>query len=91
MKQEQGFYKMKAVMDRVLIRLSEEKEGNILMPESFKRPKTVGFVVATGPEVRSVRNGQKVMFHAFDELPTVEKDVVAVRENSLIAILEDDE
>ncbi|MBR2299344.1 MAG: hypothetical protein IJ870_02060 [Alphaproteobacteria bacterium] len=78
-------------MDRVLIRLSEEKTSNILMPESFKRPKTVGFVVAIGPEVKSVRKGQKVMFHAFDELPTVEKDVVAVRENSLIAILEDDE
>ena len=82
---------MKAVMDRVLIRLSEEKTSNILMPESFERPKTVGFVVAIGPEVKSVRKGQKVMFHAFDELPTVEKDVVAVRENSLIAILEDDE
>jgi len=26
----------------------------------------------------------------FDELPTVQKDVVAVRENSLLAILEDE-
>ena len=31
------------------------------------------------------------MFHVFDELPTIEPDVVALRENSLLAVLEDEE
>ncbi len=91
---EQVFYKenqMKAIMDRVLIRLeeNEKKNGDIFLPDSFEKTRTKGEVLSIGENVRAVKVGQKVLFHAFDELPTIEKDVVAVRENSLLAILED--
>ncbi len=82
---------MKAVMDRVFIRLEEKEKckGGILMPDDIADVRSVGHVVAVGPEVRAVKVGDKVMFHAFDELPTIEKNVVVVRQNSLLAILED--
>lgn len=82
---------MKAVMDRVFIKLDEKEKNKagILMPEDSYDARTVGRVLAIGPEVRAVSVGDHVMFHAFDELPTVEKDVVVVRQNSLLAVLED--
>ncbi len=82
---------MKAVMDRVLIRLDEKEKqnGNVLLPENFEKTRTIGTVLSIGPDVRAVNVGDKVLFHAFDELPTIEKDVVAVRENSILAIFEE--
>ena len=78
-------------MDRVLIKLDEKtkKEGGVLLPDGFEETRTVGVVLSVGPEVRSVQKGQTVLFHVFDELPTIEPDVVALRENSLLAVLED--
>ena len=83
---------MKAVMDRVFIKLDDKEniKGGILLPEDAYDVQTIGRVVATGPEVSAVKVGDKVMFHAFDELPTIEKNVVVVRQNSLLAVLEDD-
>jgi len=82
---------MKAVMDRVFIKLDEKEKikGGILMPEEVYDARTVGRVLATGPDVTAVRVGDKVLFHAFDELPTIDKDVVVVRQNSLLAVLEE--
>ncbi|MBR6408988.1 MAG: hypothetical protein IKS23_01930 [Alphaproteobacteria bacterium] len=82
---------MKAIMDRVLIRLeeNEKKNGDIFLPDNFEKTRTTGEVLSVGEDVRAVKVGQKVLFHVFDELPTVQKDVVAVRENSLLAILEE--
>ena len=84
---------MKAVMDRVLIKLDESKkqEGGVLLPDDFLKARTVGVVLSIGPQVKSVKVGQRVIFHAFDELPTIESDVVALRENSLLAVLEEKE
>ena len=59
------------------------------MPDNFEKTRTTGEVLSVGEDVRAVKVGQKVLFHVFDELPTVQKDVVAVRENSLLAILEE--
>ena len=82
---------MKAVMDRVFIKLDDEENirGGILMPESCYENRTIGRVLAVGPEVKAVKVGDRVMFHAFDELPTLKKDVVVVRQNSLLAVLEE--
>ena len=82
---------MKAVMDRVFIKLDDKKtaQGGILMPEMADDARTTGVVLAVGPEVKCVKEGDHVMFHAFDELPTLKKDVVVVRQNSLLAIFEE--
>lgn len=81
---------MKAVMDRVLIKLDEKEKqkGNVLLPDDFEQTRTIGVVLSVGPDVHAVSVGERVLFHVFDELPTIEKDVVAVRENSLLAVFD---
>ena len=79
--------KLSAIMDRVIIRLEEtekETEGGVLLTDEEIKPKTIGIVQSIGKNVSSVCVGDKVFFHAFDELPTLEKGIVVVRERSLL-------
>ena len=85
---------VKAIMDRVFIKLDEpEKIGGIILSEDVTNPRTIGRVVSVGERVKSVKVGDKVLFHVFDEVPvevpTVD-DVVAVREFSLLGVIEDE-
>ena len=85
---------VKAVMDRVFIRLDKQEEvtkGGIILAETIENPRTVGVVESIGDEVASVKVGERVLFHCFDELPTYDPDVVVVRENSILGVFEDDE
>lgn len=82
--------KLHAIMDRVLIRLDEtamKTGGGVLLTDEGKKPETSGIVESIGEEVRSVRKGDKVFFHIFDELPSPEDGVVVVRERSLLGII----
>ena len=85
---------VKAIMDRVFIKLDEpEKVSGIILSEDVTNPRNIGRVVSVGPEVHSVKVGDRVIFHVFDELPvevpTVD-DIVAVREFSLLGVIEDE-
>lgn len=82
---------MKAIADRVLLELQEKPDQTcgILLPDNFQTVKTVGKVLSVGKNVTSVDVGDVVLFHAFDELPTLKKNVVAVRERSILAIMEE--
>ena len=82
--------KMKAIMDRVFIKLKEKtmKQNGVLLPDCFDNEKNVGEVLSVGPEVKCVKTGDVVFFHTFDELPTLKKNVVVVRERSLLGVLE---
>ncbi|MBO4284739.1 MAG: hypothetical protein J5895_00720 [Alphaproteobacteria bacterium] len=84
---------MKAIADRVLLKLEEkpEQKHGILLPDNFQTVKTIGKVLSVGKNVTSVDIGDVVLFHAFDELPTLKKNIVAVRESSILAIMEDGE
>jgi co-chaperonin GroES (HSP10) len=85
---------VKAVMDRVFIRLDKQEEvtkGGIILAETIENPRTVGVVESIGDEVTSVKVGERVLCHCFDELPTYDPDVVVVRENSILGVFEDDE
>lgn len=79
-------------MDRVFIRLDKEEttKGGIILAETIENPRTIGIVESVGEEVKSVKVGEKVLFHVFDELPTYDPDVVVVRENSILGVFEDD-
>ena len=81
---------MKAIMDRILIELreSEAQKNGIFLPETFLNVKNVGRVLSVGKDVKSVKVGDTVLFHAFDELPTINENIVAVRENSILAVME---
>ena len=83
---------VKAVLDRVFIRIEPQTaaQGGIFISYSIDNPPTVGRIEAVGPEVSSVKPGQKVLFHVFDELPGYDKNVVVVRESSLLGVFEDE-
>lgn len=79
-------------MDRVFIRLEKQEttKGGIIIAETVDNPRTIGIVESVGEEVKSVKVGDKVLFHVFDELPTYDPDVVVVRERSILGVFEDD-
>lgn len=83
---------VKAVMDRVFIRLEKQEKtsGGIIIAETADNPRNIGIVESVGDEVRSVKVGDKIIFHVFDELPTYDPDVVVVRENSILGVFEDE-
>lgn len=82
-----------AIMDRVFIKLDEpEKVNGIILPDDVMNPRNIGRVVSVGAEVKSVKVGDHVVFHVFDEvpMPTPDKDIVVVREFSLLGVIEDE-
>lgn len=82
----------KAIMDRVFIKLDEqEKVGGIILAEDVTNPRTIGRVVSVGERVKSVKVGDHVVFHVFDEvpMPTPDKDIVAVREYSILGVFDE--
>lgn len=84
--------KLQAIMDRVIIRLDEvatQTEGGVLLTDEVKKPQTIGTVESIGKDVKSIKRGDKVFFHIFDELPTPEAGVVIVREKSLLGIIQE--
>ena len=83
---------VKAIMDRVFIRLEAQtaKQGGILLPDSAQTVRNVGIVESVGEKVQSVKVGDKVLFHYFDELPSLDPDVVVVREHSLLGVIDDE-
>lgn len=84
---------VKAIMDRVFIRLDEKKkktDGGIILTDDAEEERNIGVVESIGEKVKSVKVGDKVLFHKFDDLPTYDPNVVVVREYSLLGILNDE-
>ena len=82
-----------ALSDRVFIRLEPDNttsSGGIILMEDYHHSRNVGVVESLGNLVASVKVGDKVLFHKFDELPTPEADLVVVRENSILGVYEDE-
>lgn len=85
--------KIKAIADRIFVRLEPEAEktsGGVLLVSDIPEPRTVGVLESVGEQVKGIKPGDRVLFHVFDELETPVKDVVAVRENSILGVLCDD-
>lgn len=87
---------VKAIMDRVFIKLdAPETKSGIILTDDIRQPRYIGRVVSVGERVKSVKVGDHVVFHVFEDVPvnapTEEKDVVAVREYSLLGVINDDE
>jgi len=85
--------KIQAIGDRVFIRLEADKTqaGNkIIMVSDYPEERTFGEVVSVGEKVKSVKNGDRVFFHVFDELEGPEENMVVVRENSILGVIQDE-
>lgn len=84
---------VKAVLDRVFIRLDAKEKttsGGIILTD-HEGEQTIGTVEALGPDVTSVKVGDRVLFHVFDELPSYDPEVVVVRESSLLGVFTDED
>ena len=85
---------IKAISDRVFIRLDPEKsatDAGIILMDDYHQSRNIGTVESVGSEVSSVKKGDKVLFHMFDELPSNNKEIVVVRENSILGVFEDEQ
>ena len=78
---------VKAILDRVFIKLEEPKHNGIM---ELDNDRNIGVVLSKGEEVTdSVKVGDKVLFHKWDDVPSPEKDVVVVRESSLLGVFDE--
>ena len=75
-------------MDRVFIKPDEKKQGLIIIQDNDETK--TGVVVSVGNEVKSVKEGDRVIFFKWDDLPALD-GLIAVRENSLLGIIEDEQ
>ena len=81
------------VSDRIFIRLDPDNDttsGGIIIVDNYHKTRNIGRVESIGPLVTSVKVGDKVLFHIFDELPTPDPDIVVARENSILGVFEND-
>lgn len=74
-------------MDRVFIKLDEKPKGTIITIEDHDETKS-GYVVSVGEQVKSVKEGDHVIFFHLDDLPAVE-GLVAVREHCLLGVYDE--
>ena len=80
---------MKPILDRVLIKPEDRKQGAIIVLEDDAEVKA-GTIVAVGEDVKSVKPGEKVCYFKWDDLPTPDKEFVVVREKCILGIYEDE-
>lgn len=78
---------MKAIMDRVFIKPDEKKKGSIIIVEDHDETKS-GVVISVGEQVKSVKEGDHVLYFKWDDLPAVD-DMVVVREGCLLGVYEE--
>ena len=84
---------IKAISDRIFIRLKPENtatSGGIILVDEYHHSENTGVVESIGSLVTSVKVGDKVLFHRFDDLPTHDADLVVVKENSILGVYEDE-
>lgn len=78
---------MRAIMDRVFIKPDEKKKSAIIELDDHDETKS-GIVVSVGEQVKSVKEGDHVIYYRWDDLPAVD-GLVAVRENSLLGVYDE--
>lgn len=85
--------KIKAIGDRILVRLepkAEQTDGGIYVVADIGDCRNIGVVESVGSKVSMVKEGDKILFHVFDELETPEKDLAVIRENSVLGVYQDE-
>lgn len=75
----------KAINDRILVKLDESKEPLIIEYYDDISRQNKGIVVSIGNKVKTVNIGDHIIFHLFDEIELSEKNLVVIREKSVLA------
>lgn len=83
---------MHPVSDRIFVKLQQNQNIHqtplILLDDKLNKSKAnIGTVEAVGDLVKSVKVGDQIMFHPFDELETPLPDLVVIREKSLLGLV----
>lgn len=77
----------KAIMDRVFIKPDETKQGAIIIEDKEKTKS--GVVVSVGESVKSVKEGDHVIFYEWEPVPAL-NGILAIRENFLLGLIENE-
>ena len=79
---------LSAISDRIIVELDSQNESAIWQPENSAKVVNKGIVLSTGPLVLHIKKGDHIVFHPFDELALPEKNMVVIREKSVLSIYE---
>jgi len=77
---------MKAILDRVFIRPDEPKKRALIIEE--KEETLSGVVISVGPEVKSIKEGEHVVYFKWDDLKAP-NGLVVVRERNLLGVYDE--
>ena len=79
----------KAVADRIIVKLDKTTHSLLICCDSSIDTRNCGVVQSVGANVVSVKPGDRIVFHLFDDLPLPEDDLVVIREKSVLGIYTD--
>jgi len=77
---------LKAISDRIIIKVEESEPTSLIIRDDFPRRES-GVVLDVGDKVTSVKKGDRIIFHIFDEI-SLGDDLAVVREKSVLAKFE---
>lgn len=82
---------LKPLNDRVIVKRKEQEEktaGGIFIPDSAKEKPQGGIVVAAGPECKTVKDGDAVLFakYAGSEFSVDGDDLIIMREDDILGV-----
>lgn len=83
---------MRPLGDRIIVRpdsAAEVRESGIVIPDSAQEKPHRGEVVATGPKVEGVAEGETVLYSKYGgtELTVDSQDLVVLREADVLAVV----
>jgi chaperonin GroES len=82
---------LKPLHDRVIVKRKDEEEktaGGIYIPDSAKEKPQGGEIVAAGPDCKTVKKGDSVLFakYAGSEFSMDSEDLVIMREDDILGV-----
>ena len=85
--------KIKPLKNKVLLKPEEVKEqkiGNLYIPDTAQEKKTIGKVIAVGPEVEDIKKDDEVLYskYAGTEIELDGEKYIILEQEDIIAIIE---
>lgn len=82
---------LKPLHDRVIVKRTEEQEttaGGIIIPDSAKEKPQGGEIVAAGPDCKTLKKGDSVLFakYAGTEFDMDGDDLLIMREDDILGV-----